>query len=120
MNILNVYATSDKQKHPCAYPEWDKKRIDTTFYADLFVAWKGGGLNAIRETYKNCFDNYKNNVKYMVELTGALNHLLWDSYNTVGDCEISREFDKLWSECDSYCCNTFKDDELEFYTMVLD
>lgn len=120
MNLMQLYATSDKEKFPCAYPEWDKKRIDTTFFSDFYVAWSVSGLKGIRDTYKNAFSNWKTNVKYMVEMTGALNHLLWESYNRMGDCEISREFDKLWRKCHGYCLEAFEGEELEFYTMVLD
>ena len=48
-----MYGTSDKEKFQCAYPEWEAKRPDTTFYADFSVA-DVYGENAIKETYKRC------------------------------------------------------------------
>jgi hypothetical protein len=118
--MLKMYSTSDKEKFPCFYPEYNDKRIDTTFYADFFVAWKVGGVKGIKDTYNKCFKQYKTDIKYMVELTGALNHMLWHTHSVLGDHEITRLFEELYFKNHKYCCNNFKDDDLEFYTMVLD
>ena len=120
MNILTVYATTDKQKFPCAYPDYNAKRIDTTFFVDLFVAWKMGGENGIRDTYNKCHKAYKDNVKYYTEFIGALNHMLWMTYDQMGDCPISRLFNELWSKANGYGIDHFEGDDLNFMCMVLD
>ena len=120
MDILSVYATTDKQKFPCAYTDYDKKRIDTTFFADLYVAWKTSGESGIRETYNKCHTQFKDNVKYYTEFIGALNRMLWMTYEQMGDCAISRLFNELWSKANGYGIDHFEGDDLDFMYMVLD
>lgn len=112
-----MYGTSDKDKFQCAYPEYEDKRPDSTFFADFCVACVYGE-KAINDTYKRCSE-WKNNVKMWTELTGALNHQLWFWYDH-GIEEYSILFDRLWKEADAYGCEHFKGDELRHFTTVLD
>ena len=112
-----MYGTSDKDKFQCAYPEYEDKRPDSTFFADFCVACVYGE-KAINDTYKRCSE-WKNNVKMWTELTGALNHQLWFWYEH-GIEEYSTLFDRLWKEADAYGCDHFKAEDLKHFTMVLD
>lgn len=115
---MAMYGTSDKEKFQCAYPEWEAKRPDTTFYADFSVA-DVYGEQGILDTYKRCFDGWKDNAKYFTEFVGALNHKLWYWYEA-GIEEYSQLYDKLWKEADAYGSEHFKDEDAQHYFSVLD
>ena len=115
---MRMYGTSDKEKFCCAYPEYEALRPETTFFSDFCVA-DVYGEKAIKDTYKRCFDGWKSNVKYFTEFVAALNHQLWFWYEA-GIEEYAKLYDKLWKEADAYGTETFKDDELKHFLMVLD
>ena len=114
---MMMYATPDKTKFECAYPEWQEKRPESTFYADFSVA-DCYGVKAINDTYKRAFDGWKSNVKMFTELVAALNHKIW-AWHEVND-EYAALYDKLWKEADAYGIDTFKGDELNHFLYVLD
>lgn len=111
------YGTPDKVKFECAYPEWQEKRPDSTFYADFSVA-DCYDVNAIKDTYKRAFNGWKNNYKMLTELVAVLNHKIW-AWHKVND-EYAQLYDKLWKEADAYGCDNLKDDELKHFLYVLD
>lgn len=120
MTMLELYATTDKEKFPCAYPEYEKMREGTTFFADLYVAYATGGAKAIEDTYKRSMKSYKNNVKYLTELVVSLNHLLWMLHDRVGECPSTRLLHDLFYKCRNHCLENFKGDDLDFFSMVID
>ena len=118
IQAMSMYGTPDKEKFECAYPEWQEKRLDSTFYADFSVA-DCYGVNAIKDTYNRAFNEWKSNYKMLTELVGALNHKLW-YWHDVGNEEYSQLYDQLWKEADEYGTNILKDDELKHFLYVLD
>ena len=115
---MQMYGTSDKEKFQCAYLEWEAKRPDTTFYADFSVA-DVYGEKAIQDTYNNCLNGWKDNVKYFTEFVGALNHKLWFWHSKQVE-EYAKLYDKLWKEADAYGSEHFKDEDAKHYFYVLD
>ena len=115
---MRMYGTTDKEKFQCAYPEFESERPDSTFFADFCVACVYGE-DAIKDTYKRCFNGWKSNVKMFTELTASLNHHLWFWYNN-GIEEYATLFDKLWKEADAFGCKNFKGEELRHFVTVLD
>lgn len=115
---MRMYGTTDKDKFQCAYPEYEDKRPDSTFFADFCVACVYGE-KAIQDTYNRAFNGWKSNVKMFTELAGALNHQLWFWYEHEIE-EYVTLFDKLWEEANTYGCDHFKAEDLKHFTMVLD
>lgn len=117
IEAMSMYGTPDKEKFPCAYPEWEEQRPDSTFYADFSVA-DCYGVKAINDTYNRAFNEWKSNYKMLTELVGALNHKIW-YWHQVNN-EYSMLYDQLWRKADSYGCDNLKDDELKHFLYVLD
>lgn len=115
---MRMYGTSDKEKFECSYPEYQAKRPESTFYADFSVA-DVYGEKAIKDTYKRCFDGWKDNVRYFTELVAALNHKLWFWHEAAVE-EYSLLYDKLWKEADAYGCDHFKGEDFKHFYYVLD
>ena len=89
----------------------------TTFYEDFSIADRFG-INAIKDTYKRAFGNWKGNHIYLTELVLALNWKIWEH------CETNDEFailyDELWRATDQYAVENLKGDELEYYFRTID
>ena len=115
---IGAYGSPDKAKFPCAYPEYEDERPDSTCYADFCVACVYGE-KAIEDTYKRVFAGWRSNAKMWTECTGALNHLLW-FWHEHGVEDYVTLFDRLWHEADGYGCEHFKGDDLRHFTTVLD
>lgn len=115
---MMMYAIPDKERFTCSYPEWQKMRISSTFFADFSVA-DCYGVNAIKDTFKRAFGAWKSNYKMLTELCASLNHKIWQHYDE-GNEELSKLYDQLWREVDSYGCDNLKDDELKHFLYVLD
>ena len=115
---MGMYGTTDKEKFPCSYPEHERKRPDSTFFADFCVA-DVYGEKAIEDTFRRSFNGWKGSVEMFTELVGALNHQLWFWYEA-GVEEYSKLYDKLWKEADAYGSENFKGEDATHYFMVLD
>lgn len=118
ISAMRMYATFDKERFVCSYPEYQDKRPVTTFYADFSVA-DVYGEKAIEDTYKRSFNSWKSNVKMFTELVCVLNHQLWFWYEA-GVEEYAKLYDRLWREADAYGCEHFEGDDAHHYYSVLD
>ena len=113
-----MYGISDKDRFVCAYEETQRRRPNSTFYADFSMA-DVYGEDAIKDTFKRAFNEWKGNAKMFVELVAALNHKIWFWYEN-GVEEYSTLYDALWKKADAYGCNHFKGDDATHYFQVLD
>lgn len=86
--------------------------VKTTFWDDFSIADRFG-VKAIKDTYNRAFKEWKGNVTYVTELAMVLNHKIWQ-YADV-DTEKMNIYDKLWRECDHWCCMNLKGDDLTYY-----
>ena len=92
-------------------------QVQTTFWEDFSIADRFGA-SAIKDTYKRAFESWKDNVVYVTELSMVLNHKIWYHYH---DNEaLARVYDSLWKECDTWCCNNLKGDDLAYYYQTTD
>lgn len=89
----------------------------TTFWDDFSIA-DIFGVEAIEDTYKRAFKEWKTNHIYLTELVMVLNHKIWQWYQ-VND-EIARLYDKLWKEADNYACTHLKGEELSYFYQTTD
>mgnify|MGYP003463509194 FL=1 len=89
----------------------------TTFYTDFSIADKFG-VEAIKDTYKRVFQEWKYDYKYITELAMVLNWKLWRWYGK--NDELSMLYDSLWKETDGWCIDNLKGKELEYYYKTTD
>lgn len=89
----------------------------TTFYTDFSIADKFG-INAIKDTYQRAFKEWNHDYKYMTELAMALNWKIWRWHGK--NEEYAKLYDRLWRECDGWCIDNLKGEELEYYYKTTD
>ena len=89
----------------------------TTFYQDFSIADKFG-LDAIKDTFKRAFNEWKDNYQFLTELVMVLNWKIFEHYKT--NEQYAKLYDKLWKEADSYACENLKDEEATYYYRTTD
>lgn len=89
----------------------------TTFFEDFSIA-DNFGVNAIRDTFKRAFNDWKKDYKYLTELVMVLNWKMWQHYET--NEEYAKVYEELWGEADEYACNNLKGDELSYFYRTTD
>lgn len=92
--------------------------IDTTFKFDFDIA-DMFGTNAIKDTYKRAFNEWKSNYKYLTALVMVLNHKIWEHYEKHNNA-YAVLYNELWETTDAYAMDNLKDKELQYYLNVLD
>ena len=107
----------DKDIFVCSYPEYQEKRISSTFWQDFCIA-DAFGLNAVQDTFNRAFNEWKTNYKMLTELVGVLNHKIWQHYTVTP--ELAELYDRLWKEADAWGSDHLKGEELEHFLYVLD
>lgn len=108
----------DRDILPCAYPEWQAKRPETSFWAEFSVLERFGE-HSLKNAFERCFAECKEDYRKLTELTAVLNHKMWDRYES-GDEKTSRVYNELWGRADRWGKNRLKGDALEHFCMVLD
>lgn len=89
----------------------------TTFYTDFSTADKFG-VNAIMDTYKRAFEEWKTNYKYLTELVMVLNWKIFEHYEH--NDKYARLYDKLWKETDQYAMDNLKEEEADYFYQITD
>lgn len=92
--------------------------VDNTFWSDFTIA-DAFGINAIKDTYKRAFTEWKSDYKMLTALVVTLNHKLWQHYNE-GHNEFALVYNRLWDETNTYAYNTLKDEALVYFLEVTD
>lgn len=95
-----------------------KEGFTTTFWMDFSIA-DMFGVEAVKDTYKRAFEEWKDDYLYLTDLVAVLNHKIWQHYNA-GNDRMARLYDKLWREAQSYGYDHLKGDELVYFWRVLD
>lgn len=94
--------------------EFDYKGFMNDFrIADIF------GVNAIRDTFNRCQEEWKDNADYYASFVMTLNHLIWFHYDN-GNIEIANVYNELWRKADAFVYTHFKGDELNHILSILD
>lgn len=91
-NLMRAYSLNSVEMFPSYQESLNEWRVGTTFYGDFVVAQhyseKDSSLYALEDTFKRAFGEWKNSIKYMVELCLVMNHLCWNTFSE-GKMEIS-------------------------------
>jgi len=90
----------------------------TTFYLDFSIADKFG-LEAIKDTYKRAFEEWKTNFRFMTELVMVLNWKCWEWHDSK-NIEKSELYGNLYYELDEWCLDNLQGKELEYYISTTD
>lgn len=96
------YVTSSKKK----------AGIANTFFEDFTIADMFGKA-AVQDTFDRAFGEWKDDYRYLTALVIALNHKIWQHYET--NEELARLYNDLWMQADAYACDNLKDDELLYF-----
>ena len=98
---------------------WDWSEIEektgykpiTTFWSDFSIGerFKGG----IEDTYNRAFKEWKNDVKYITELSLVLNWKCW--WWSKRDTKTAVLYENLWRKTHNWCLNNLKGDDLSYY-----
>ena len=116
MNVF-VYATRCERMFEGFLNSVGKTR-KTTFFADLSIAEWCEGAKGVKDTYKRVIKEWKNDVVYMAEFVVALNQKIWMHYEQ--NRELAKVYNDLWVECDKFCSEHFKGEELSYYYDYID
>ena len=91
---------------------------ENTFFMDFSIA-DVFGANAVKDTYKRAFNEWKDNYKMLTALVVTLNHKIWQHYEAKNN-ELASVYNELWEKADQYACDTLKDEALEYFLEVTD
>lgn len=91
--------------------------METTFWTDFTIA-DAFGTEAIKDTYRRAFGEWKDNYKYLTELVIVLNHKIWQWYET--DEAKAKLYNELWIKTDDYALDNLKGDELNYFIRRVD
>lgn len=89
----------------------------TTFWDDFSIA-EAFGVAAIEDTYTRAFREWKDDVKYITELTMVLNHKIWEWHER--NSKFCDTYYNLWSTCDKWCVDNLKGNDLRYFLETLD
>lgn len=89
----------------------------TTFWMDFSIADKFG-VNAIKDTFKRAFEEWKSNIKYLTELVMVLNHKIWYWYEK--NDTLAGLYNDLWQEADGWCHDNLTGDDADYYYTTTD
>lgn len=89
----------------------------TTFWEDFTIA-DAFGIDAIKDTYKRAFAEWKGNYIYLTELVMVLNWKIWQHYKE--NKEIAEVYNDLWEQADAYACENLTGAESDYFYSTTD
>ena len=92
--------------------------VDNTFWMDFTIA-DAFGVNAIKDTFKRAFEEWKDDYKMLTALVIILNHKIWQHYEAKNN-KLATLYNELWENADQYAFNTLKDEALEYFIEMTD
>lgn len=108
----------------------------TTFWSDFSIAEVFGksdpekGLAAVKDTFNRAFPEWRTNAVYVTELVMVLNHKIWFWYDVMNKHkdpaivsyadQLSRLYDELWREADTWCLDHLKGEDIQYYIKTTD
>lgn len=97
------------------FPDISGYKPCTTFWDDFCIAEKFG-VEAVEETYNRAFNDWKNDIKYVTELSLVTNWRLNAVYEKEErDEEMFKLYSDIWHTIDNYCCLHFTGEDLKYY-----
>ena len=90
----------------------------TTFWMDFTIADKFG-IEAVKDTFKRAFSEWKTDYIYLTELTLVINWKCWQHYEK-NNIEISKLYSDYYYQLREYGLDNLKGKELEYFIKTLD
>ena len=90
----------------------------TTFWQDFSIADRFG-TEAVKDTYRRAFSEWKDDVEYVTELVMVLNWKCWEHYEA-GRMELSELYSELYYEADGWCLDNLKGEDLQYFLRTTD
>jgi len=90
----------------------------TTFWMDFSIA-DHFGVDAIKDTYRRAFENWRTNVEYFTELVMILNRKCWYWYGK-NNAELSELYSDLFYEAQGWAHDNYKGDDLDYFFRITD
>lgn len=91
----------------------------TTFWQDYWIAVPFG-VDAVKDTYRRAFDEWKSSHEYMTEMALVLNHIGWALYKKPEKKELAQVFFELYEKLDEWCYENFTEEQRAYYFSVTD
>lgn len=91
---------------------------ENTFFMDFSIA-DVFGMNAIKDTFKRAFQEWKSDYKILTALVVTLNHKIWEHYKAERH-DVARLYNDLWEQAQDYALTNLKGDELQYYYEITD
>lgn len=90
----------------------------TTFWDDFSVA-DCFGMDAVKDTFRRAFREWKSNYKYLTELVLVLNHRCWMHYNN-GHKQLSALYSDLYYEARNYAVHNLTGEQMDYFFEITD
>lgn len=104
------------------FQEYQKENFNyeciTTFWEDFSIA-DAFGIQAIKDTFKRAFEEWKTNYKYLTELVIVLNIKCWTHYGE-GREDVSALYSEFYYKAKDYAYENLKGEELEYFYQITD
>ena len=89
----------------------------TTFWQDFTIADKFG-TDAIKDTFKRAFKEWKKDYIYLTELVLVLNWICWQHHQE--NVRYSKLYAKLYEDANDYAVQNLKGKEFDYYFEQVD
>ena len=90
----------------------------TAFWMDFTIADKFG-IEAVKDTFKRAFSEWKTDYIYLTELTLVINWKCWQHYEK-NNIEISKLYSEYYYQLREYGLDNLNGKELEYFIKTLD
>ena len=90
----------------------------TTFWSDFSIA-DAFGIDAVKDTFRRAFAEWKSDYVYLTELEIVMNWKCWEHFNK-GNKEISELYSEYYYQCREYAYDTFTDSQLQYHFEMTD
>lgn len=90
----------------------------TTFYTDFSIADKFG-VDAIKDTYKRAFTDWKDNTEYVTELVMVLNWKAWE-HSAKHNEKYTKLYTDLYYIAHKWCIDNLKGKDIQYYFETID
>ena len=104
------------------FPRWTMAEMigyepKTTFWQDFSIA-DAFGSDAVKDTFKRSFAEWKTDYVYLTELVLVLNHKIWQHYEH--NDELARLYNDLWQQAEQYAVENLEGEALTYFYQTTD
>jgi hypothetical protein len=94
------------------------EEFTTTFWSDFTIA-DAFGIDAVKDTFKRAFKEWKDDYRYLTDLVIVLNHKCWEHYER-GNQQLSQLYSDYFYEAQNYAYDNLKGEEFDYFWKKVD